>query len=87
MGIRNEIHSGVFHLHAMKAASPSEDYVFVDGEEGIISEATACWCGKSLFPKFRIEKQNKHAGINPLLFLWGFFALALSAARWKDRFS
>lgn len=46
--IHNEIHSGVFNLHAVKAASLSEDYVFADGEEGIISEATACWCGKSL---------------------------------------
>lgn len=44
--IHNEIHSGVFNLHATKAAPLSEDYVFADGEGGIISEATACWCGK-----------------------------------------
>lgn len=46
--IHSEIHSRVFNLHAMKAASPSEYYVFADDDEGIISEATACWCGKSL---------------------------------------
>lgn len=45
-GVRNEIHSGVLHLHAVKAASLSEDYVFADGKEGIISEATARRCGK-----------------------------------------
>lgn len=46
--LRNNIHSGVFNLHSMKEASLSEDYVFADCEEGIIAEATACWCGKSL---------------------------------------
>lgn len=46
--IHNEIHSGGFNVRAMKAASLSEDYVFADGVDGSISEATACWRGKSL---------------------------------------
>lgn len=48
VAVNNNIHSGVLNLHVMKAASLSADYVFADGEEGMISEATAWWCGKSL---------------------------------------
>lgn len=74
--IHNEIHSGVFDLHAMKAASLSDHYAFVDGEEEIVLEASV----KKITVKNSTSRQkiNTQASIYSFFFGGFFFFISLS---------
>lgn len=78
----NEIHSGVFNLHAMKASSLSEDYVFAEGEEGDHFRGHCLLVWKITVRNFTTRgKINTQASIH-YIFFGGFPPPPISVFQW-----